>query len=213
MRKSLMSLTSASSPEILLTPMEYRDDSQAKPWSINIDDVIVVQRHACDSKLSITTMKDGSFELGCLTANGHDILLAFLQASVPADRFCVSQVETYQENLQSASSVASCLDFDTLQDRHVQNRANAETWNEKLSRRFGRIVHNVAELSETFCDATCCVDQREPPPTQQRFKLEREPSTPKVSPEKIWKMPSGLSVESEPDHSSVVRDRSRTVVI
>lgn len=213
MRKSLMSLTSVSSPEILLTPVEYRDDTGADPWSIQMDNVIVVQRHPCGSRLSITTMKDGSFELGCLTANGHDILLAFLQSSVSPERFCIAPVESFQDHLQSVSSVASCLDFDTFQDRHVQNRANAETWNERLSRRFGRIVHNMAELSGTFCDATCCVDQREaPPPRRTAAALEREPSAPRVSPEKIWKMPSGLSVESEPDHS-MVHDRSRAVVI
>jgi hypothetical protein len=342
-RKSLLSLTAKAAgncPEILLTPIEYHggdvggndmmddnddDDNQLRwPCSISMDDILVVQRHypasssANDAKLSITTMQAGSYELGGLTANGHDILLAFLQASLEPERICFadhdtavmadgygggnnnnknhSSINTFcQENNQnmfsSGSSVSSCLDFDTLQDMHVQNCANAETWPEKMSRRFGRVVHN---LTETFADNCCAAvvvpaadsmdhhgehqDQRShrhypqhhqqrddvpslacaprstdalylssPPPrspaaahsttttttptlfVSQRpgnnilYELERANSGSTsmtgggnnnmnnnnnvnllASPSKIWKMPSGLSVESEADQSSVL---------
>jgi hypothetical protein len=343
---SLTAKAAGNCPEILLTPIEYHhggrgrggegggdddmmddnddDDENQLSWpcSISMDDILVVQRHypassaTNDAKLSITTMQAGSYELGGLTANGHDILLAFLQASLEPERICFadhdtaviadgynggnnnnknhSSINTFcQENNQnmfsSGSSVSSCLDFDTLQDMHVQNCANAETWPEKMSRRFGRVVHN---LTETFADNCCAAvvvptpdsmdhhgqhqdrshrhypqhhhQQRDdvpslacaprsadalysssPPPrspaaarstttttttpnlfVSQRpgnilYELERANSGSTnmtggnnmnnnnnnmnlAGPSKIWKMPSGLSVESEADPSSVL---------
>ena len=203
------SLARRNTAELLLTPIEYRDDCQTRTSPQNkipLEDVVVVERFPCGTKLQLTTVASGSFELGNLTANGHDILLAFLQASLRPDR--ISVPTTSQDKFDSTtSSVGSCLDFDTVQAHHVKKRTAAETWPEKLSRRFGHVVANLTELSSTLCDGGCCVAEREPPETPRDYLYGMdmgEDSTPRarrppVSPNRLYHLPSGLSVEPEPE--------------
>mgnify|MGYP003401709656 CR=1 FL=1 len=192
------SLAKHYSSEVLLTPIEYRDDVNAQQWSVNADDIIVVQRFPCGRKMNLVT-HTGSSEFSDLTANGHDILLAFLQAAMQSERIVMKENESPDiRNTKSttSSSVTSCLDVDTLQARQLQGRAAAETWPEKFSRRIGHVFSSLSELSSNLCDATCCSAQERdfaPVYYQTDFEVKK-----KTTSRKIWHMPSGLSVESDP---------------
>jgi hypothetical protein len=117
------------------------------------------------SQFYVTTLTRGYLEFAFMNANGHDILLAFLQAFVAPERILIqSTLLNTKKNsnnhpglLQTSSSV-SCLDMDGLTSQHLQHD---ETWPEKLSRRISKVVHSLTELSGAFCDATsCCSEER-----------------------------------------------------
>lgn len=149
------------------------------------------QINAADrTRLCIATYTMGNFSFDCLSANGHDILLTFLQASLLPDRIlydCLATITTtHNENdnpvtvvntsnnlhqhhydmvtslptttqrtaatgtipkiESSSSSVSTCgLDIDALHAHHLQGRAEAETWPEKLSRRVGLVFNNLSQ--------------------------------------------------------------------
>lgn len=139
---------------------------QQQQYSIPVDDILVVNTSAQGgTRLHITTLSLGCFEFDCSTANGHDILLAFLQASLLPERILCdyfsnnSNCENKNSNIRSGSSVTSssqCLDIDTLQAKCIEGGAEAETWPEKLSRRVGHVFSNLSEMSGPFCDAMMC---------------------------------------------------------
>jgi hypothetical protein len=116
------------------------------------------------NRLYLQTTRFHTLEIDCLSANGHDILWAFLQASLAPS--CIASLDPatliesrngpdmtsstlfQQHMLKSSSSsvttsVGNNLDIDTLQARHLQGRAAAETWIEKFSRRCGLVSTNV----------------------------------------------------------------------
>jgi len=72
-------------------------------------------------------------------------------------------------SIRSSSSVTSCLDVDALTAAHLKGRADSETWPEKMSRRVGKVVNSLQELSGTFCDlSTCCTDEATQSPGRRR---------------------------------------------
>lgn len=232
------------SPELLLTPIiEYitnRDDSpvrsrhrissikvgpennQCTPYSIAIADIIVVNTSS-SSLIQITTLSSGFFEFKFLSANGHDILKAFLQASLDPERI-VDDSDNNSDNHHhdpvktSGSSVTSCLDIDALQARHLRGRAAAETWPEKISRRIGHICQNLSEMSSTLCDKACCPMEEgaivegntiqcheleiDDNTTDCSFKNLQQRETTECNRPDLQHLPSGLSVEPESENTS-----------
>lgn len=183
--------TTTSEPELLFTPIaEYhissRDDSPGRrslsrpkvspanqPWvdpvqySLPFSEIWTVNATTVHNnhRLNITTRSMGIFEFDHLTKNAFDILLAFLQSCICADRILIGCDEStttannmYHETPRSTSSVTSCFDIDALQAQQLNKRAELETWPEKLSRRVGHVVNSLSELSSSFCDAACCRD-------------------------------------------------------
>lgn len=181
-----------SGPELLLTPMRElltnRDESPVRRESLRqqpalegssipIEDILVVDvADGREPKLHLTTMTFGYYEFTCNNRNGHDILLAFLKASVSPERILDGRIEDEGPTIRSSSSVTSCLDVDALTAAHLQGRADSETWPEKMSRRVGKVVSSLTELSGAFCDLACCLDDsvREKPPASP-------PSSPRTS--------------------------------
>jgi hypothetical protein len=130
-------------------------------------------------RIQVTTVSLGCYDIDCLTANGHDIILAFLQGALPSERIVRREssnsplrqnrrsrrlVSEHAENgvpgtdsVESSVHSGSVLDIDTLQAKHLQGRAEAETWYEKLQRRVGHIVSTVSDQwsNGSFCDACC----------------------------------------------------------
>jgi hypothetical protein len=163
-------------PELVLTPVQAllstRDDSpvrrcprQVHPvadvvpdYTIPMDNIMIVDVATPRSKshlIMITTLSMGYFEFDCITRNGHDILLAFLTASVAPERLMHHDEGS---TVKSTSSVTSCLDLDVdaMTAQHMRGRAERETWPEKFSRRFGRVANTLQEISGSICDMTCC---------------------------------------------------------
>jgi hypothetical protein len=175
-----------------------------QPYSVPVEDIILVTYSISNNsngngrssnrtttfvtpsntKLNITTISMGQYDIDCITANGHDIVLAFLQASLSPERIVREKPVTspkvngshhvptgnsnkstlndnddkIQSELSTNSSVtSSCYDIDALQAKHLAGRAEAETWYEKLQRRVGHIISNVSEqfTNGTFCDDCC----------------------------------------------------------
>ena len=228
-----------SGPELVLTPIvEYisnRDDSPArsrfrssssvkvtpeqtdkqKQYSLAVSNIMFISTAQRTNTLNLTTISHGFFEFTCHSGNGYDILLAFLQASLDPERI-VSDHESECNVRSGGSSVTSCLDIDALQAQHLEGRAAAETWPEKLSRRVGHVFQNLSELSGTICDGACCpLEHRTQPETsvtRQQLEIDNKFSPQRIqatqankasfSPRKrpgLQHLPSGLSVEPDPE--------------
>ncbi len=210
------STTNQDGPELLFTPTYDASPSKAtravqvsrrispaslQPYSIPVNEILRVEYNISNNsvhdlsqtKLLITTLSLGHYDMDCITTNGHDIVLAFLQASLPQERFvkdkskCNSKPksspspqktmnrsikkskrksshslrnrnELDTEDIPSVhstnSSVASsCFDIDALQAKHLAGRAEAETWYEKIQRRYGLVVSNILEQFDTCCNS------------------------------------------------------------
>jgi hypothetical protein len=131
-------------------------------------------------KIQVTTISLGCYDIDCLTTNGHDIVLAFLQGALPSERIVRNETANSAlrqshrsrrflldhvgergvpstDSLESSVHSSSVLDIDTLQAKHLKGRAEAETWYEKLQRRVGHIVSTVSDQwsNGSFCDACC----------------------------------------------------------
>jgi len=162
-------------PLDMMEQQQQQSNLDRKPYAIAVEDILVVNcTYSGSNSLHITTLSSGFFEFSCGTANGHDILLAFLQASLDPERIIQEQPSFVKGISHShgcggvpsgGSSVTSCLDIDALQAQHLEFRATAETWPEKLSRRVGHVFQNLQELSGAICDSACC------PAAQHETKL------------------------------------------
>jgi hypothetical protein len=122
--------------------------------------------------------------------------MAFLKASVAPERILEasrydvttnpssssSDSDRHREGpaVRSSSSVTSCLDVDAFTAAHMKGRADNETWPEKMSRRVGKVVNSLSELSGAFCDIACClgddaVRDKPPPPTSRQASARTTP--------------------------------------
>jgi len=231
-------------PELLFTPIQHflstRDDSPVRrtrmsqvvpqeydhAYSIPVVDIMVVETHnvryqASNHKIHITTLTLGYFEIDCCSRNAHDILLAFLQATIAPER--VLDGGTAEDFIHPKSSAStSCFDFDVdaLNAQYMQGRVDRETWPEKFSRRMGKVVTSLTEISETLCAINCCEDSasteevREDPPTHGLtygdLEMDDCDQSTNPSPERMTTikkeskaklrychLPSGLSVEQD----------------
>lgn len=149
-----------------VTPLSSSTTTLPLPFTIPVSDIMLAYTFgikkstslSCNNhKINIATLSSGMFEFEQLTDNAHDILLAFLQGALPPERIVDSLAirgshRDYPDEIQSKSSVSSCLDIDALHARHVDGRN--ETWPEKFSRRVGHVVNSLSEL----CDVACCMD-------------------------------------------------------
>lgn len=170
-----------------MQPVNEAEEKKGVPctaYSVPINDVAVVEtcnvRYGVSAhRIQITTLSVGYFDFDCISRNGHDILLAFLQASLPVGRILDGGLSAnVPGGIRLTSSSASCmdmdLDVDALTAQHLKGHSERETWIEKISRRTGKVVSSLSEMSESFCEnMTCCQvdrvsedDIRESPPRQ-----------------------------------------------
>ena len=163
-----------------VSPLRYHPRQEQRPppvpFSIPISDILVVETHrrhppssssssvrrhsaaTAMHQLSITTRSFGVFELNCDGINGHDILLAFLHASLPTERI----VDHGKDRASSRTIIrptSSNVSMDGFTARKVQERGEQETWPEKLSRRMGKVASSFQEMSMTLCDVSSCCQQ------------------------------------------------------
>lgn len=192
-------------PELVLTPIQtvlfMRDETpmrrnrrrvvpneKALPsYSIPMSDILVVETYgdhdaATRYKLNVTTLSLGYFEFDGVTRNGHDILMAFLKASVDPERIIHEDLGDDTIQSQSSQSLGVDSDVDTLNARQIKSQVDRETWSEKLSQRVGKVVHSLEEMSGSFCDVACCrdpahdVEVREKPPVVYNLEMDEETS-------------------------------------
>lgn len=179
--------------ELLLNDLE----NASEPCTIAVNDIAYAKNSSNNSILLKTN--DSVYEIDKLNINGHGILWAFLNNSLPP-KYVHNEIPLNP----STSSVHSCLDIDTLQARHLKDRAENETWPEKVSRRFGRVVANLSELSSTLCDSACGRNEhRDNPNNDYVDQLERRDAH-HGSKGGYIHMPSGLSVELDSSTSRLV---------
>ena len=147
-------------------------DNQAKSAStstlsasiaIPLAEIVIVEKWPRRSyKLTVTTIHQGLLEFDLKNSNRHDMLLAFLQAHLPAERIQQHATTTADGiSVHSTCSSQSQMDVDYLQERTIREQAAAaaETWPERLTRRMSNVVHSIQAMSGTICDLTvCCRD-------------------------------------------------------
>ena len=168
--------------------------SALEPYTIPVEEIVLVTCDATagtpsarsasskcpnNTRIQVSTVSLGCYEVDCLTSNGHDIVLAFLQGALKPERIerrenkssslrksrhsqrfvsdHVSGEAPSMDSLESSVHSSSVLDIDALQAKHLKGRAEAETWYEKLQRRCGLILSNVSDQwsDGSFCDACC----------------------------------------------------------
>lgn len=199
-RVSPMALQPYSIPveEILQVTMDVTMDGSPSPRTAS-------KGQDPTRRIQVSTLSLGSYDIDCLTTNGHDIVLAFLQGALPSERIVRRELSSSAlrqsrrsrrfvsdhagkggvpstDSLESSVHSGSVLDIDTLQAKHLQGRAEAETWYEKLQRRMGHIVSTVSDhwSNGSFCDACCQPDGVSPqnsPPALDGNKAAPSPSS------------------------------------
>jgi len=101
-------------------------------------------------RIFFATGSRGSYELEFENKNGQDIVMAFLQATLPAERFVnlSSMTSGSTPSMDGASDnnsyLSSTLDVERLTER-LAERENNETLSEKLRIRVGRMVSSMEE--------------------------------------------------------------------
>ena len=226
-RTGSSSSSSASSSNPNAPPSAAAAAAAPVQYSIPIADVMVVETYNVRygtplNRLNITTISNGLFEFDFHNSNGHDILLAFLQASLSPERILDGSCDVVPPAVEKSwSASSSCLDVDGLTARHLRGRVENETWPEKISRRVGKVVHSLEEMTGTFCDISCCQatatpERREQPQLTsslcypELLELDRnddattDDDEENVKPQKtktqnLLHLPSGLSFEADPE--------------
>eukprot|EP00934_Nitzschia_sp_Nitz4_P008132 Nitzschia sp. Nitz4//scaffold28_size193895//37783//38970//NITZ4_001633-RA/size193895-processed-gene-0.251-mRNA-1//-1//CDS//3329545886//8122//frame0 len=187
-----------------------------------LDDILVVDMsgmgnmHRCDLKTN-----QGSLDIQLENRNGQDILLAFLSANLPKDRMMGPLHRARSE--VSARSVTSenskTYDVETFTASRMEERLKGETLGEKLRRKVGRVF---SSLEENFSTCGCptqggavAPETRDSPPkgdphdslemaaTEDKWTpLKNDAETPSRHRKYLRQLPSGLSVEEDPDTMS-----------
>ena len=147
-------------------------------YSIPLSEIVVVERMpppassrrhrsttskataSCASfQLTVTTIHQGVLEFELHNANHHDLLLAFLQAHLPAERIQTVATTNGTDcgvSVHSTCSSKSQMDVDRLQEKTMRQHEAQETWPQKLSRRVSKVVTSLQDMSGTICDLTVC---------------------------------------------------------
>ena len=105
-------------------------------------------------RVFFATGSRGSYELEFENKNGMDILLVFLQATLPAERFvnlCSGSVDGSDN-----ASYLSTLDVEKLTER-LAEQENQETMSEKLKKSVGLMFSSIEDSKFTKCEgASVC---------------------------------------------------------
>mmetsp|Transcript_8465 Transcript_8465/g.16191 ORF Transcript_8465/g.16191 Transcript_8465/m.16191 type:complete len:306 (-) Transcript_8465:65-982(-) len=167
----------APAPEFLdnrdVTPVRHRAARQRQvspnraaaeeqpSYSIALQEILVIERtRNSRCKFTVTTLHQGIFEFDLRNSNHHDLLLAFLQAHLPAERIIVQCVASSDQSTCSSKNSSSQMDVDRLHMKAMQE--TPETWPARLSRRMSKVVTSIQQLSGTVCDFTaCCRDHQD----------------------------------------------------
>ena len=177
--------------------------------AIPLQEIVVVERWPRRHyKLTITTIHQGVLEFDLKNPNRHDMLLAFLQAHMDAERIQVVPMSD-GVSVHSTCSSKSQMDADYLQERTIREhqRAAEETWPEKISRRVSKVVSTIQTMSGTLCDLTvCCRDGTASLATSPtNDERDAAPATPSLQPVNSWNMPvaGGGHLEMDEEISTI----------
>lgn len=101
----------------------------------------------------------GSYELEFENKNGMDIMMAFLQATLPPERFINADcASSPSKDVSDSASYLSSLDVEKLTER-LAERETSETMSERLRRSVGQMVSSIEEISDSLCSNVCCHGQ------------------------------------------------------
>ncbi|CAB9501495.1 expressed unknown protein [Seminavis robusta] len=111
-------------------------------------------------RIFFVTGSRGSYELEFENKNGMDIMMAFLQATLPVERFIQSDGTAANNTSTDGgagddTSYISTLDVEKLTER-IAERQHTETMSEKLRKGVGQMVSSIEEMSSSFCGHVCC---------------------------------------------------------
>lgn len=126
-------ISSTQSPNVTAPPNVLGD------VTIPLADIMVVDMfgqgnsHQCN----LTTLSHGYFELTMDNRNGQDILLAFLNASLPKNR--VMGYKRTASELSNRSSGTRSFDVEAFTATRMSERLKSETMSEKLRRKVVRV--------------------------------------------------------------------------
>lgn len=99
-------------------------------------------------RICFITGSRGAFELEFENKNGRDIMMAFLQATLPGERFVHCGSGSTAERSVDGSDTASylsALDLEKLTERLAAERQYNETMSEKLRNGVGKVVSRMEE--------------------------------------------------------------------
>jgi len=140
------------------------------PVHVPLTDIMIVEnrgdslRKSMDTsqrgihKIRITTQHNGFFVFESLSMNSHDVLFAFLQANISAEKFKSLDQSHDDESCPSTASTASLmsLDVERFTAEKIEGASQRERWSDRLARKFGKIATGVSEVCMSVCDTACC---------------------------------------------------------
>jgi len=126
------------------SPDRIRNESPLRSlgYCIPLSDIVVADIHD-DHLLFLTTQKNGYFEFSFDSKNARDMMVAFLTASVQAER--ITTTSTGREEHSRLAPICS-FDVEMLTNNRIQDHVKQETLSEKVKR---KVVHVALQIGES----------------------------------------------------------------
>ncbi|KAL3937845.1 MAG: hypothetical protein SGBAC_007126 [Bacillariaceae sp.] len=180
---------------------------------LSLAEIMIVEKKGQDLEgptIDITTLSSGYYEL-TLNENGRVILMAFLKANLPKERFrggCTLQRTKSDVSKYSCSTLGNkTLDVEALTSNKLAERIENETMSEKLGSKVGRAFSSILEMVECSC-ISCggSGSSVHPEPVLKKPKKTLSPETKENQPrgnqrssgKRLSLEDCGFSVESDP---------------
>mmetsp|Transcript_12671 Transcript_12671/g.18622 ORF Transcript_12671/g.18622 Transcript_12671/m.18622 type:complete len:309 (+) Transcript_12671:111-1037(+) len=128
---------------------EREEKKDLSPYSIPLSDIVVVD--ASRPFTNITTRCMGYFEFTFSTQNAHDVLLAFLSNSLPAERIAFGDPTASHD--QEDDSIS--FDVEALTATRLKETVQSETMGQKMRRKMVFFASRLSEMS-ALADCSLC---------------------------------------------------------
>mmetsp|Transcript_29973 Transcript_29973/g.43791 ORF Transcript_29973/g.43791 Transcript_29973/m.43791 type:complete len:428 (+) Transcript_29973:147-1430(+) len=162
-----------------------------KSYAIPLGDIVVVDVDGANSRdfddkthsmqggnrMGVTTMSNGYFEFSFISKNSHDVLMAFLQSSLPPEKMTMGSTygnvpgrEIINSDSGNSSSFTpilekkSSVDMDKLTEKEIKDSVNAESLPQRIRRKMTTVVERFGEVSVGLSECMCGDFTREETP-------------------------------------------------
>lgn len=135
-----------------------KDSSALSPSDQNLSDTKKANTHC----IHIVTISNGIYEFAMESANGRELLLAFLKANLPRERINDQDIHRTPSNVTNNTSHSNrSFDVEAFTAKRMSERLKSESIGEKLQRRVHRLVSSFEECKFFYILFSRCLDSSE----------------------------------------------------
>mmetsp|Transcript_4241 Transcript_4241/g.10573 ORF Transcript_4241/g.10573 Transcript_4241/m.10573 type:complete len:449 (-) Transcript_4241:315-1661(-) len=110
-----------------------------------------------DRRIYIITISNGVYAFTMESTNGRELLVAFLKANLPKERFSDQGISRTPSNgTHDTSHSNRSFDVEAFTAKRMAERLKSESIGEKVQRRVHRLVTSFEELSCAITECTAC---------------------------------------------------------